>query len=138
MFSNMVTSLLLHGQIRTTLAKAKELRGHVEKIITLGCNNAESSFDSLSGDDLVKAKSARLHALRRARRTVNNKESLQKLFGVYAEVFKERPGGYTRVIKAGYRPGDNAPMAIIALVLDDDDSVEEAAEEAAEEVAADK
>ena len=135
MFSNMVTSLLLHGQIRTTLAKAKELRGHVEKIITLGRNNTESSFESLSGDGLAKAKSARLHAIRRARRTVNNKESLQKLFGEYAEAFKERPGGYTRVIKAGYRPGDNAPMAIIALVLDED---EESVEEVAEEIAAEE
>jgi len=123
----MVTSLLYHGQIRTTLAKAKELRGHAEKVITIGRNNAESKFDGLSGSDLDKAKSARLHAIRRARRVVNNKQALQDLFGKYAELFKDRPGGYTRVIKAGFRPGDNAPMAIISLVMD-----EEAEEESSE------
>ena len=104
MFRNMVTSLLHHGQIRTTLAKAKELRRHAEKVITIGRNHPESALEALAGDELVKAKSARLHAIRRARRVVNNKEALQSLFGEYAELYKDRPGGYTRVIKAGFRP----------------------------------
>jgi large subunit ribosomal protein L17 len=120
MFRNMVTSLLYHGQIKTTLAKAKELRRHVEKMITIGRNHPESSFDGLDGADLVKAKASRLHAIRRARRVVNNKQALQDLFGKYAEIYKDRPGGYTRVIKAGFRPGDNAPMAVISLVMTDD------------------
>ena len=125
MFNNMVTSLLLHGQIKTTLAKAKELRGYAEKIITIGRNHALSGHEGLSGDDLTKAKASRLHAIRQARRTVNNKDAMNKLFGEYAELYKERPGGYTRVLKAGFRAGDNAPMAIISLV----DRAEEASSE---------
>ena len=125
MFRNMVTSLLYHGQIKTTLAKAKELRRHVEKVITIGRNHPESSLDGLDAAALTKAKAGRLHAIRRARRVVNNKQALQDLFGKYAELYKDRPGGYTRVIKAGYRSGDNAPMAVISLVMDEDDSVEE-------------
>ena len=119
MFRNMVTSLLLHGQIKTTLAKAKELRSYAEKIITIAKNNPVSAQDGLKGDDLQVAKTARLNAIRRARRTVNNKEAMSLLFGEYAERYVSRPGGYTRVIKAGFRQGDNAPMAIIALVIDD-------------------
>ena len=133
MFRNMVTSLLHHGQIRTTLAKAKELRRHAEKVITIGRNHPESAFEGLSGDELAKAKAARLHAIRRARRVVNNKEVLQSLFGEYAELYKDRPGGYTRVVKAGFRPGDNAPMAIIALVKEDEVDTDESAEEDAQD-----
>ena len=138
MFRNMVTSLLLHGQIRTTLAKAKELRRHVEKIITIARNNALSNQDGLTDSELQKVKAARLHGLRRARVVVNDKVALEKLFGDYAERYKTRPGGYTRVIKAGFRPGDNAPMAYITLVNDDVEvqSTEEAiAEESVDESA---
>jgi large subunit ribosomal protein L17 len=122
MFNNMVTSLLLHGQIKTTLPKAKELRGYAEKIITIGRNHALSGLDGLDGDALAKAKSARLHAIRRARRTVNDKDAMHKLFGEYAELYKERPGGYTRVLKAGFRGGDNAPMAVVSLVDREEES----------------
>ncbi|MEC7986383.1 MAG: 50S ribosomal protein L17 [Myxococcota bacterium] len=116
MFRNMSTSLLEHGQITTTLAKAKELRIHVEPLITLAKPFAPSVMEQLKGEEAAAAKIKRLNAIRKVRRVVNNKVAMERLFGEYAELFKERPGGYTRVVKAGYREGDNAPMAIIALV----------------------
>jgi large subunit ribosomal protein L17 len=97
LFRNMVTSLLDHEQIRTTDAKAKELRGVAERMITLG-------------------KKGTLHARRRALRTIRSKEVTSKVFDELADRFRERPGGYTRVIRLGQRPGDAAPMAIIELV----------------------
>ena len=130
LFRNMVTSLLIHGQIKTTLAKAKELRSHAEKIITIGKNHPLSVQEGLEGDALNTAKTARLNAIRRARRTVNNKEAMSLLFGEYAERYASRPGGYTRVIKAGFREGDNAPMAIIALVNDEEAVSSDVGEEA--------
>ena len=97
LFRNMVTSLLEHEQIRTTDAKAKELRGVAERMITLG-------------------KKGTLHARRNALRTIRSKEVTSKVFDELAERYKDRPGGYTRVIKLGQRPGDAAPMSIIELV----------------------
>jgi large subunit ribosomal protein L17 len=94
---NMVTSLLEHEQIRTTDAKAKELRGVAERMITLG-------------------KRGTLHARRQALQTVRSKQVTSKLFDELAGRYRERPGGYTRVIKLGQRPGDAAPMSIIELV----------------------
>jgi len=137
MFRNMVTSLMVHGSIRTTEAKAKELRGIAERVTTLGKTMPLSSLEELSGEELTKAKAKRLHAIRRARRVINDKDALQLVFGEYAERFKDRPGGYTRVYKLGFRSGDNAPMALIELVeampTDDgisaDDSVVSAAEQ---------
>ena len=118
MFRNMATSFLQHGQITTTLAKAKELRSYVEPLITLARPFAPSTMEALSGDEKQKQTVKRLNAIRKARRTVNNKDAMHLLFSDYAEAFKDRNGGYTRVVKAGYRPGDNAPMAIIALVYE--------------------
>jgi len=100
MFRNMSVSLLNHESITTTDAKAKELRRHVEKIITLG-------------------KRGTLEARRRARIMINDKEALQKLFSTLAERFKERPGGYTRIVKLGMRPGDNAPLSLVQLVQEE-------------------
>lgn len=97
LFRNLVTALIVRERIRTTLAKAKELRSKVEKTITLG-------------------KKGTLHARRLAFRTVSEKEALQKLFGPIAERFATRNGGYTRIIKIGNRLGDDAPMAFIELV----------------------
>jgi large subunit ribosomal protein L17 len=97
LFRNMVTALIRSERIRTTLAKAKELRSHVEKTITLG-------------------KKGTLHARRRALRVVNDKEAFLKLFGPLSERYAERPGGYTRIIRVGNRRGDDAPMALIELV----------------------
>ncbi len=141
MYRNMVTSLMLHGRIRTTQAKAKELRKVADRIITLGKRVPPSSLDGLEGDALTKAKATRLAAIRRARRWVNNPEALNKVFSDYSERFKERPGGYTRVLRAGYRVGDNAPMAVVELVGesvvievdgDEDESVEAAAPDTTE------
>ena len=116
MFRNMVTSLMLHGRIRTTEAKAKDLRGVAERILTLGKRVPVSSLEGLSGDELTAAKAKRLHNIRRAQRTISDKEALGLVFGEYSERYKERPGGYTRVLKVGVRAGDNAPMAVIELV----------------------
>lgn len=99
MFANMASALLKHEQIVTTLPKAKELRPVVERLITLG-------------------KRGSLHARRQAasKLPVSDKEIVQKLFDTLAERYKERNGGYTRVLKAGYRHGDAAPVAVIELV----------------------
>lgn len=146
MFRNMVTSLMLHGQIKTTVARAKELRRHAEKVITIGKRApSATAIDGLTGDAQNKARADRVAAIRRVRRWVNNDEALGLVFDEYAERFRARPGGYTRVVKAGFRAGDNAPMAIIALVGDYDPEAapapaeEPVAEEpVAEEVAADE
>ncbi len=99
MLRNQVTSLLQHERIHTTDAKAKEIRGIAERVITLG-------------------KKGDLHARRIAFRTVRDKEVLTKVFGPLAERYKERPGGYTRVLKLGQRLGDMAPISIIELLPD--------------------
>ncbi len=97
MFANMSASLLKHEQIKTTLPKAKELRGFVERLITLG-------------------KRGDLHARRQAMSQIQDRDLVAKLFGELAERYASRPGGYTRVLKAGFRYGDMAPMAVIELV----------------------
>jgi large subunit ribosomal protein L17 len=102
MFANMTTSLLKHEQIKTTLPKAKELKRFADKVITLG-------------------KQGSLHARRQAAAVVRDDEVLRKLFDTLAERYKDRAGGYTRVLRAGYRYGDNAPLAIIELVDRDPD-----------------
>lgn len=96
MLRNMATSLIQHERIRTTEAKAKELRPVVEKLITLG------------GVDDV-------HSRRRARRWIEDRSALQKLFDDVGPRFRERPGGYTRILKLGPRKGDGAELAIIEL-----------------------
>jgi len=96
---NMVTSLLEHERIQTTDAKAKELRGVAERMITLG-------------------KRGDLHARRQALSVIRSKDVTAKLFDELAERFRERPGGYTRVIKVGNRVGDAAPVSIIELLQD--------------------
>ena len=103
MFSNMAVSLLTHEQITTTLPKAKELRRVADKMITLG-------------------KRGTLHTRRQAFSFLRDDEAVLKLFGTLADRYKERSGGYTRVLKAGYRYGDNAPMAVIELVDRDPDA----------------
>ena len=99
MFSNMASALLKHEQIVTTLPKAKELRPIVERLITLG-------------------KRGSLHARRQAisKLPESDQEIVKKLFDTLAERYKERNGGYTRVLKAGFRHGDSAPVAVIELV----------------------
>lgn len=97
MFRNMVTSLLNHERITTTDAKAKEIRSVAEKMITLG-------------------KRGDLHAQRQAAAFIREKSVVTKLFSQIAPRYKERAGGYTRIIKVGLRPGDSAPVSIIELV----------------------
>ena len=97
MYRNMVTSLLEHGRIETTDAKAKEVRRLADRMITLG-------------------KKGGLHNRRRALRIIRERDVAAKVFDEYAERYRERPGGYTRVLKLGNRIGDNAPMSIVELV----------------------
>ena len=97
MFSNMCVSLIEHELIKTTLPKAKELRRYIEPLITIG------KADSVA-------------ARRQAFDTLRSKSAVGKLFTTLGLRYTERPGGYVRVLKCGYRAGDNAPMAIIELV----------------------
>ncbi len=120
MFANMAASLITHEQITTTLPKAKELRPIVEKLITL-------------------AKKGDLASRRRAAARLRDEAATKKLFDIMGERYKDRQGGYARVLKAGYRHGDNAPIAVIELVDRDleakgkGDRERVAAEEAARE-----
>ena len=97
MFSNMATSLFKHELIKTTLPKAKELRGYAEPLITL------------SKDDTVAKRRLAFSRLR-------DREVVTKLFNELGPRYQERPGGYVRVIKCGFRAGDSAPMAYVELV----------------------
>jgi large subunit ribosomal protein L17 len=120
MFANMAAALIKHEQIVTTLPKAKDLRPVVEKLITLG-------------------KRGDLHARRQAVAKIRDIAMVKKLFEVLGPRYKERNGGYTRVLKAGFRYGDSAPVAVIELVdrdeaakgLDSGPTAEKKAEEAA-------
>jgi large subunit ribosomal protein L17 len=103
MFSNMAASLIRHEQIVTTLPKAKDLKRVVDKYITL-------------------AKRGDLNSRRLCASRLRDEDMTKKLFSVIAERYKDRNGGYTRVLKAGYRYGDSAPVAVIELV-DRDESV---------------
>ena len=117
MYRNMATSLLEHGRIKTTEAKAKELRKVVERLITLSKRVTPSAIESAgSPAEAASLKAQRVHAVRQARQWVKDREVLQKLFSEYSERFENRPGGYTRILKIGRRAGDNAPMTIIELV----------------------
>lgn len=109
---NLVTSLLKHGKIRTTEAKAKELRRFTEKVITIA--KRAPGAEAAASD--ATAAAARVHAVRQARLWVNDDVAMKLLFGEYATRLATRPGGYTRVVKAGFRPGDNAAMAYIEVV----------------------
>jgi large subunit ribosomal protein L17 len=97
LFANLAAALIKHEQIKTTLPKAKDLRPVVEKLITLG-------------------KRGNLHARRQALAVLRDEAVTRKLFDTIATRYKTRAGGYTRVLKAGFRFGDAAPMAIIELV----------------------
>ncbi len=110
MFANMMSSLIEHEQIVTTLPKAKELKPLMDKLITL-------------------AKKGDLGSRRLAIARTRNKDMVKKLFDVLGPRYKDRNGGYTRVLKAGFRYGDNAPMAVIELV-DRDESAKGAADHA--------
>jgi len=97
MFANMAAALIKHEQIVTTLPKAKEMKRVMDRLITLG-------------------KRGNLHSRRLAVARIRDEDMAKKLFDVLAERYKDRSGGYTRVLKAGFRYGDNAPIAVIELV----------------------
>ena len=99
MFANMAASLIKHEQITTTLPKAKELRPVIEKLVTLS-----------------RRGTADLHARRQAISQIRDLDQVKKLFDVIGPRYAGRPGGYTRVLKAGFRHGDNAPLAIIEFI----------------------
>jgi large subunit ribosomal protein L17 len=103
MFANMAQALIKHEQILTTLPKAKDLRPVVEKLVTLG-------------------KRGDLHARRQAISRLRDADLVKKLIDVLGPRYKSRNGGYLRVMKAGFRPGDNAPMAVIEFVDRDVDA----------------
>ena len=197
LFRNQTTALLKHGQIKTTLAKAKELRGFAEPVITLGRKHAWSKYEGLATElasaligmetvfssaseeaqkayaivvesnskvvnrfpsglgALIKisksiegvsdqlavlhrvrtAQMARQQAIGQATSMITETAVVEKLFGELGEQFLDRNGGYTRVVKAGNREGDNAPMAYIALVtesVNSDNNVSEPSEEEVE------
>jgi large subunit ribosomal protein L17 len=116
LFKNMVTSLMLHGKIRTTEQKAKEIRRIADRVITLGKRVPPSALADLTGLELDKARAQRVHAIRLARRWLLDREAVDKVFNEYAELFRTRKGGYTRLSKLGFRAGDNAPMNLVELV----------------------
>jgi large subunit ribosomal protein L17 len=97
MLANMAAALIKHEQITTTLPKAKELKPYMDKLVTL----------SKKGD---------LHARRQAISKIQDRVQVSKLFETLGPRYQDRPGGYTRVVKAGYRYGDSAPMAVIELI----------------------
>jgi large subunit ribosomal protein L17 len=103
MFANMAAALIKHEQITTTLPKAKDLRPIVEKLVTLG-------------------KRGDLHARRQAIAEIRDVDMVKKLFAVLGPRYKDRNGGYTRVLKAGFRYGDSAPVAVIEFVDRDVDA----------------
>lgn len=103
MFANLANALFKHEQITTTLPKAKDLRPYAERLITL-------------------AKRGDLHARRLAMAKLRDNAVVSKLFSIIAERYADRPGGYTRVLKAGFRYGDAAPMAVIELIDRDPDA----------------
>src|SRR6185437_2021539 len=103
MFANMCAALIKHEQITTTLPKAKELRPVVEKLVTLG-------------------KRGDLHARRQAISRMRDVDQVKKLFDVIGPRYKDRNGGYTRILKAGFRYGDSAPVAVIEFVDRDVDA----------------
>ncbi|MDP3559789.1 MAG: 50S ribosomal protein L17 [Legionellaceae bacterium] len=111
MFSNMCTSLIKHEIIKTTLPKAKELRRYIEPLVTV------SKKDNLAGR-------------RRVFDVLRSREAVMKLFADLGPRYQTRPGGYVRVLKCGYRDGDNAPMAIVEFV--DRPDAAEAADDATE------
>ncbi|MFL5203386.1 MAG: 50S ribosomal protein L17 [Microvirga sp.] len=103
MFANMAAALIKHEQIVTTLPKAKDLRPVVEKLITMG-------------------KRGDMHARRLAMSKLRDEAMVKKLFDVLGKRYQDRNGGYTRVLKAGFRYGDNAPLAVIEFVDRDVDA----------------
>lgn len=105
LYRSLVTEVLRHERIRTTEAKARAIRPHVEKLITLA-KRGEASEDP----------ARRVHARRLAAARLNDPNVVKKLFDELVPRYADRPGGYTRLVKLGFRKGDSAPMAVLELV----------------------
>jgi large subunit ribosomal protein L17 len=105
MFANMMAALIKHEQIKTTLPKAKTIRPVMEKLVTLSRRGPKD-----------------LHARRLAMSQIRDEDQVRKLFDIIGPRYAKRPGGYTRVLKAGFRHGDNAPMAFIEFIDRDEDA----------------
>ena len=105
MFANMMAALIKHEQIKTTLPKAKTIRPVMEKLVTLSRRGPKD-----------------LHARRLAMSQIRDEDQVRKLFDIIGPRYATRPGGYTRVLKAGFRHGDNAPMAFIEFIDRDEDA----------------
>lgn len=112
LFANLAKALIEHESIQTTLPKAKELRSYIEKLVT-------------------KARDNSLHVRRQLVGTLGSESLAKKLMDVLAPRFAQRPGGYTRIVKAGFRYGDNAPMAVVQFVDYKLPQVEEVVEDSA-------
>jgi large subunit ribosomal protein L17 len=130
LWRNMVTSLLEHGRIQTTEAKAKELRIHAEKTITKAIRVQDivaKPVESRTREEQVRL----VHAMRMAGRLVRTRDVLGRLFEEIAPALVSRPGGYTRIVKVAPRRGDAASMAIIELILPAADEAEIGSDRAA-------
>lgn len=119
---SLATELLRHDEIKTTLAKAKAVRGEAERMITLAKRGQVADYPATvkkareRDQEAAKIIASALHCRRQVASFVTDKEVVKKVFEETAPRYKERKGGYTRILKDGYRRGDNAPMAIIQLV----------------------
>lgn len=116
MVRNMVTNLFRHERMETTVPKAKEIRRHAERIITLGKRVTLTRINGANGDEKTKLSAQRVHAIRIAGKTVQDKDVLRKVFDELASRYETRPGGYTRILRKGSRLGDGTEMAFLELV----------------------
>ena len=116
MVRNMVTNLLKHERMETTIPKAKEIRRHAEQVITKARKVSADMIAKATGDAKAKLTAARLHALREAGKIVQDKEVLSKLFDELGPRYQNRNGGYTRIMRIGNRLGDGAETGILELV----------------------
>lgn len=112
LYKGLARSLILHGRIKTTEARAKALRPVAERFIAWGCRAARV----MDGGDTPENRARAVHCRRMAYAFVQDNQVIKKLFDELAPRYKERPGGYTRIMKLGFRKGDAAPIALIELV----------------------
>lgn len=112
LLKGLTRSLILHGRIQTTEARAKALRPVAERFISWGCRAARAMDEGDTPENRARA----VHCRRMAFAFVQDKTVITKVFEELAQRYKERPGGYTRIMKVGYRPGDAAPVSLIELV----------------------
>lgn len=112
LFRGLTRSLVLHERIRTTAAKAQAVQPIAEGIISLGCR----AIRALDSGDTPENRARAVHYRRMAFAFIQDDAVLRKVFGELSERYKERPGGYTRILKLGYRKGDAAPISLLELV----------------------